>query len=105
MLLFSVQSTLLITVNCSNKNSRTTQTATSLNLEATAVPPTTSLLKLPALGAHVGLGVAVWHARSLAKVPHRLTGILGSPQEDLHMHIIANKNQSMNNSMQCKMSN
>jgi hypothetical protein len=81
-------------------NSRTTQTATNSDLEATAVPPTTSLLKLPALGAHIWLGVAVRHTRSLAKVPHCLTGILGSPQEDLQMHTFANRNQSLNNPMQ-----
>lgn len=51
--------------------------------EAMDVPPTPGLLKLPFLGAHVQLGVVVQHARSLAKVPYRLTGILGSPQEDL----------------------
>ena len=60
-----------------------TRTTTFLNLESTAVSPATSLLELPSLGAHIWLGVAVRHARSLAKVPHCLTGILGAPQEDL----------------------
>lgn len=40
------------------------------DLEATPVPPTTSLLKLPFLGAHIRLGVTVRHTRILAKVTH-----------------------------------
>jgi hypothetical protein len=57
---------------------------TNLDLESTAVPPATSFLKLPSLGAHIWLSVAVRHTRSLTKVLHGLTGVLGSSQEDLH---------------------
>jgi hypothetical protein len=87
---------LLITVDCSNRTAaqcwwqHTHAKANGLDLEPTAVPPATSLLELPSLGAHVRLGVAVWHTRSLAKVSHCLTGILGTPQEDLQKASINN---------------
>jgi hypothetical protein len=62
----------------------TTGNKTSLDLESTAVPPATSLFKLPSLGTHIWLSVAMRHTRSLTKVLHSLPGVLGSPQEDLH---------------------
>ena len=78
---------LLITVACSNRTAAQWQhaqaKANGLDLEPTAVPSATSLLELPSLGAHIRLGVAVWHTRSLAKVSHCLTGVLGTPQKDL----------------------
>jgi hypothetical protein len=54
-----------------------------LNLEASAVPPASSLLKLPPLRADVRLGVAVWNTRCRAKVLHSFPSILGSPQQNL----------------------
>lgn len=74
-----------------NADDNTAQaTANNLDLESTAVPPATSLLELPSLGAHIWLGVAVWHTRSLAEMPNCLTSILGPPQEDLQKANIDN---------------
>jgi hypothetical protein len=56
--------------------------AASLNLEAPAVPPSSCLLKLPALCADIWLGVAVRDTRSFAKVPNSFPGVLGTPQEN-----------------------
>jgi len=54
----------------------------NLDLEASAVPPSSCLLKLPALGAHVWLRVAVGHTRRRAKVLHSFPSILRSPQQN-----------------------
>jgi hypothetical protein len=56
--------------------------AASLNLEAPAVPPSSCLLKLPALCTDIWLGVAVRDTRSFAKVPNSFPGVLGTPQEN-----------------------
>ena len=55
----------------------------NLDLEASAVPPSSCLLKLPSLGAHIRLCVAVRHTRRRAKVLHSFPSILRSPQQNL----------------------
>merc|ERR1719166_378461 len=48
---------------------------------ATRRPPAASLLELPALGSHVGLGVAVGHAWRPSEVFLSLTGLHRATQE------------------------
>lgn len=57
----------------------------NLDLEASAVPPSSCLLKLPSLGADIRLGVAVRHTRRWAKVLHGFPSILRSPQQNLRI--------------------
>ena len=49
-----------------------------LSLVSPALPASSGSLELASLGAHVGLGVAVGHTRSTAKVTVSLTGLAGS---------------------------
>lgn len=56
--------------------------ALNLGLVAARLSPSSGLLKLPALGAHIGLGVGVGHSWCLAKVLHSLPGVLRASQED-----------------------
>mmetsp|Transcript_12780 Transcript_12780/g.35907 ORF Transcript_12780/g.35907 Transcript_12780/m.35907 type:complete len:205 (-) Transcript_12780:160-774(-) len=53
-----------------------------LVLEATAGATAAGLLELAALGADVGLGRAIWHARGPAKVLDSLARVLGAAEQD-----------------------
>lgn len=53
------------------------------NPKSPAVPSSSSLFKLPTLGADIRFSAAVWHTRSRAKVFDSFPGILGTSEKNL----------------------